>query len=534
MHVMGSRAAKKEYVICLYIRLSMEDDDSGNPFKKESGSITTQRMLLYDFIKGRKEFDGCEVIEKCDDGFSGTHFDNRPQFTEMIELAKMGKINCIMVKDFSRFGRDYVELGNYLEQLFPFMGVRFISVNDHYDSAELADGETGGLDVAFKNLIYDYYSREMSRKQKIAWQRRAEEGKYSAGNALYGYRRSKEDKHRLVIEPEEAAVVKEIFAMKLTGIGTTLIARMLNDRGIPCPSELYHSRGNIRQWKNKDRPCYWTAGTINTILKDEKYTGTMVLLKTRAETVGGRSVKRPKEEWVRVENTHEPIVSYPQYIKAVSLLKQQKAKKSKKMKNIYYCGNCGRALCNIHRNLIFCRQRILKTDSDCRDIEICKHDVDMAVLAAVKREAEIFLDYDKLSRQAIMRNPPLSIGERIGAVVRTMETAQKAWIALYDKYADGELEREIFLDEKRQYDADMERMEAELERLRQAQEEKKMKREDSKRRVNQVIAFLGEEELTEDMKEKLIEKVIVYPENRVEIVWKFGGHDTNFHTTISI
>lgn len=325
MYAADSLAAKKEYVICLYIRLSIEDDDvSGNPFKKESGSITTQRALLYDYIKNRKEFDGCKVIEKCDDGFSGTHFDNRPQFTEMIELAKKGKVNCIIVKDFSRFGRDYVELGNYLEQLFPFMGVRFISVNDSYDSAELADGTTGGLDVAFKNLIYDYYSREMSRKQRIAWQRMAEQGQYNSNCALYGYRKSEEDKHKLVIEPEEAAVVKEIFDMKIAGTGTTLIAKALNDRGIPCPSELYRSRGDTRQWKNRGKPCYWTASKIEAIIRDEKYTGTMVQLKTKLDSVGGKQVSRPKEEWVRVENTHEPVITYPQYIRAVSSLKQQK------------------------------------------------------------------------------------------------------------------------------------------------------------------------------------------------------------------
>lgn len=165
MYPAESMTAKKEYVVCLYVRLSIEDDDvSGSAFKTESGSITTQRALLHDYIENRKEFKGCKVIEKCDDGFSGTHFDNRPQFTEMIELAKKGMIDCIIVKDFSRFGRDYVELGNYLEQLFPFMGVRFIFVNANYDSAE---GTTGGLGVAFKNLIYDYYSREMSRKQWI-------------------------------------------------------------------------------------------------------------------------------------------------------------------------------------------------------------------------------------------------------------------------------------------------------------------------------------------------------------------------------
>ena len=531
MYAAGSIAAKQEYVICLYIRLSIEDDDvSGNPFKKESGSITTQRALLYDYIKNRKEFDGCKVIEKCDDGFSGTHFDNRPKFTEMIELAKKGKVNCIIVKDFSRFGRDYVELGNYLEQLFPFMEVRFISVNDNYDSAELAGGTTGGLDVAFKNLIYDYYSREMSRKQRIAWQRMAEQGQYNSNCALYGYRKSEEDKHKLVIEPEEAAVVKEIFDMKIAGTGTTLIAKALNDRGIPYPSELYRSRGDTRQWKNRGKPCYWTAGKIEAIIRDEKYTGTMVQLKTKLDSVGGKQVSRPKEEWVRVENTHEPVITYPQYIRAVSSLKQQKAAESRKMKNIYYCGCCGRALFNAHYGTIFCKQRSFKIDSDCRDIEINKHDADMAVLASVKREAEIFLDHDKLSRQAIKRNSPLSVTDRINATMRSIEAAQKSWIALYDKYADGKLEREFFLNEKKQYDADMEKMEEELAALRQAQEEEETEQQGPERKADQAMAFLEEEELTEEMKEKLIEKVIVYPGDRIEIVWKFEGHSTNSMT----
>ena len=159
------KQTEKDKLTALYERLSHDDERAG-----ESVSIENQKRILGDYAR-KNGF--TNIRHFTDDGFSGTHFDNRPQFTEMIELAKKGKINCIIVKDFSRFGRDYVELGNYLEQLFPFMGVRFISVNDNYDSAELADGTTGGLDVAFKNLIYDYYSREMSRKQRIAWQKRA-------------------------------------------------------------------------------------------------------------------------------------------------------------------------------------------------------------------------------------------------------------------------------------------------------------------------------------------------------------------------
>lgn len=381
--------------------------------------------------------------------------------------------------------------------------------------------------MAFKNLIYDYYSREMSRKQRIAWQRMAEQGQYNATCALYGYQKSKEDKHKLVIEPEEAAVVREIFNMKIAGTGTTLIAKTLNDRGIPCPTELYRLRGDTRLWKNKGSKCYWTACKIESIIRDEKYTGTMVQLKTKLDAVGGKQVSRPKEEWVRVENTHEPIITYPQYIRAVSSLKQQKAKESRKMKNIYYCGCCGRALFNAHYGTIFCKQRSFKTGSDCSDIEINKHDADMAVLASVKKEAEIFLDRDKLSRQVIKRNSPLSVSDKINSTMRSIEAAQKSWIALYDKYADGKLEREFFLNEKKQYDADMKKLEEELAALRQAQEEEESEQEGSGRKAEQAMAFLEEEELTEDMKDKLIEKVVVYPGDRIEIVWKFEGYLDN-------
>lgn len=442
----------------------------------------------------------------------------------MMELAKKGKINCIIVKDFSRFGRDYVELGNYLEQLFPFMGIRFISVNDNYDNANLSDGTTGGLDVAFKNLIYDYYSREMSQKQKIAWQRMAEQGQYNASCTVYGYRKSKEDKYKLEIEPEEAKIVKEIFDMKIAGMGTTHIAKVLNDRDIPCPSEWYRSKGETRRWKGNGRKCYWIASMIERIIWNEVYTGTTVQLKTKTENVGGRQIKRPKEEWVRVENTREAVVSYSQHIKAVSSLKQQKAKQRKNQKNIYYCGCCGWALFNVYYGTVCCKQRSFKTDSACKEIEIRKQDADMAVLAAVKQQAALYLDKNKLPKQVIKRSSSLSVGAKINTLVRATETSQQGWMALYDKYADGKLDRNDFISEKKKYDADMERMEKELPALRQRQEKEQDTQQNSGENAAEALVFLEKNELTEDMKDKLIEKVIVYAEGRIEVVWKFGDN----------
>ena len=149
------------YTICAYMRLSKEDSDVFGR-KIESGSISSQRRLIMDYINKQKEFAGCNVIERCDDGISGRYFDTRPQFTEMIELAKKGKINCIIVKDCSRFGRDYVELGDYLEQLFPFLGVRFIAINDHYDS----DKTEGGLESPSRILFMIFIPETCQKKSE--------------------------------------------------------------------------------------------------------------------------------------------------------------------------------------------------------------------------------------------------------------------------------------------------------------------------------------------------------------------------------
>lgn len=185
-------------------------------------------------------------------------------------------------------------------------------------------------------------------KQKIAWRRLAENGEYNASFTLYGYKKAPDDKHKLVIDEETAPVVREIFSMKLSGIGTTHIAKCLNDRGVPSPSELGRQR-NIRQrWRGDFEKYGWTASTVERILREEKYTGTMVMLKTELQGIRGKQVKRPEEEWVRKEGTHEAIVSYQTYTLAVSMLKEQAAKeRGKSGRNIYYCGCCGRAMINL-------------------------------------------------------------------------------------------------------------------------------------------------------------------------------------------
>ena len=199
-----------KWVIGKYIRLSQADRDLMiRENKAESESISHQKALIQNFISGDPELAGCEQYEFFDDGYSGTNFE-RPSFERLLEKIKNGAINCVIVKDFSRFGRDYIELGDYLERIFPFLGVRFISINDHYDSQDYK-GTTGGLDVVMKNIVYDYYSKDLSVKVTTAKRAKMKRGEYIGGHVPYGLKKDPEDYHKLAVDPEAAAVVREIF-----------------------------------------------------------------------------------------------------------------------------------------------------------------------------------------------------------------------------------------------------------------------------------------------------------------------------------
>lgn len=520
------------YVIALYIRLSQEDRDlSGRPDKKESNSVTNQRELLRNFIRSHGEFAGCTVIEKCDDGYSGVKFDNRPAFMELMELAKAGRINCIIVKDFSRFGRDYVELGDYLEQYFPFLGIRFISVNDGYDSKNF-EGTTGGLDVAFKNMIYDFYSREFSKKQKIAWRRMAEKGEYNAAFTMYGYRRDRSSVHRLAIHEETGETVREIFSLAASGMSPLKIAQLLNEKGIPSPSEVQNMNGSRQQWGIYGAECHWSAEKIRRMIRDERYTGTMVSLKTSSFTVGGKRIRTAPSEWVRVENTHEPLVSYELYLKANSVIKQSVFRQGgRKEKNIYHCGYCGRKLQNTGRGIIQCSQRYLVKECSCRGAVIKREEADLAVMDALKQQIRLFVKEAELPQDARNRTVPYSVEAEIRSLTKTIAAIKKTWMSLYEQYRDGILSREDFLARKKKYDAEAAELEQRLDELQSGRKEQNETSCQEKMQASQLICYAEQMELTEEIREKLIDKVKVYSNNRIEIYWKFESGFSNTETT---
>lgn len=269
--------------VVMYLRISNEDADMRETGKTESNSIAHQRWMLTDFIRNHPDLRDAELDELCDDGWSGKNFE-RPGMIELLEQVKRGKVQCIVVKDFSRFGRDYLTVGNYISRVFPFMGVRFISVNDNFDSTR--PGDIDSLDTSFKTLIYDLYSRELSQKVKAARKQRAEQGLFLSPFAPYGYVKDEKDKNRLVIDEPAAEVVRRIFQMTLDGCKSSQIAAALNREGIMTPMRYKHNMGIDRKWPCICEDNFWTDGSIGKILRDERYIGTVIFGKRLRVQIG--------------------------------------------------------------------------------------------------------------------------------------------------------------------------------------------------------------------------------------------------------
>ena len=321
--------------IAIYLRLSLEDADD----RDESNSITSQRTLLRDYIRHNKELNGKTVAEFCDDGYSGTSMD-RPGMQKLLKEIKDNQISCVLVKDMSRFSRDYIELGTYMNQIFPFMGVRFIAVNDHYDSHDHA-GSTTPIDTAFQTLLYDLYSKDISVKVKASLANKCANGEYAFGQVPFGYEKSKEIKNAVVVNEKEAEIVRYIFSLALEGNSSTQIARILNEKGIPTKTQIRHPEradksGKVRAWDNV---------AVRKVLNDRFYLGEMAYGKTKQKHVGSKNgIAVPMEEWKVIPDHHEALITPEDHGKVCLFRKgvdTSRKREKHPLTGKLFCGGCG-------------------------------------------------------------------------------------------------------------------------------------------------------------------------------------------------
>ena len=326
--------AEKTYNVGIYCRLSNDDLREG-----ESVSIENQKLLLQQYVNDR----GWNLVDTyCDDGYTGTNFD-RPGVQRLIADAKAGRINVILVKDLSRFGRNYIEFGQYTDYLFPSIGCRFIALNNGIDT-ENHDGSTDVM--CFLNLFNEFYSRDTSKKVKAVKKACAESGKFMGTHPAFGYKRDPMDKHRLIIDEEAAPLVRRIFSMRAAGTPFRKIATTLNAEGIQPPG-VYHYQQTGRSDPRRVNSL-WADTTVKALIRNEVYIGNMVQGKCGTLSYKSRKlIAKPEEEWIRVEGTHEPIISRELWDTVVSI-DEKRVRKSPANKTagsiftgLLYCADCG-------------------------------------------------------------------------------------------------------------------------------------------------------------------------------------------------
>lgn len=502
-----------------YLRLSRDDERNG-----ESMSIENQRIILTKFI----EEHGWTLIDTyIDDGLTGTNFD-RPQFQRMIDDVRSGRINCVVVKDLSRFGRNYIQIGEYTDYLFPSLGCRFIAINDGIDTLE-KDNEL----MPIKNVLNEWYSRDQSKKVKSAKLARANSGFNMCCYAPYGYIKNPDRKPPYLIDETAAPIVRRIFAMRCGGLGYRGIATALNSEGVVPPRDHYY---NLRGKENPRSVTHtWSDITVKEILKNEVYIGNLVQFKTGSLSYKNhKQVRKPPENWIRTENSHEPLVTVEQWEKAQELANKslnyrrtsdgsmslfsgllQCADCGKSMKfcrdynerkdghrnnhHAYLCGTYARGgadACSPHRTLESIFVTLILEDIREKAARIAI-DED-AVVAEIKRKKNA----DTTAEQRAAESSLQSIRTRLTELERLITR-------LYEEMVLGDIPREMVLEMMEKYKREQQEKSILAAQLAEQLTHSREVEHDIREWVSLIRRYVGVEELDRELLILLVDKIIV-------------------------
>ena len=500
------------YVIALYIRLSIED------IKVESLSIENQKIALHKFADMMEGVGSVEVLEFIDNGYSGTNFE-RPAVQQLLDDVRAGKVNCIIVKDFSRFGRNSIEVGYFMERVFPLYGIRFISINDDFDS-DRYHGDTGGLGVAFKYLMAEFYSRDLSVKSKTAKLVKMRRGEYQSMICMYGYQKGANG--RMEPDEETAPNVRLIFDLALAGNNCVQIARELFSRRIPTPGEYKASKG--KNYHDISRTGgMWCTTTIMHILKDERYAGTYIIGKRRVTEVGSTHVRwKDESEWIKIPNHHPAIISKELFDMVQAVLPHQTSVKKNvrqySLRHKVFCGCCHHAM---HRNKakeisFFCRFAKVDPAAPCRDVIIMEKDLEAVLYEILSKQASIILNMENLADAGMLDD---RIAERAdyGRRVENLKTQKRE---LYERLLLREITTEEYKARKAVIDKELVRLEQIYSALKTEAAQKQMDEETKNARRQLAQEITGTGGLTAKLAEMLIDRVYIYPGNQIDVEWK--------------
>ena len=511
----------------IYLRLSLSDGDLGEDSKDESNSIENQRLLIEEYLENHEDISK-DIVEYVDDGYTGTNF-NRPDFKRMLEEAKAGKIATIIVKDMSRLGRDYIEVGDYVEQIFPVLGIRFIAVNNNFDSD--AYGGDFGMDMAVTNLVNHLYSRDISKKVRSAMEVRWKQGYATNGRAPYGYKVNPDEKGRWLVDPETAPVVKDIFDMACNGYKVNRIVTELNAKGIPTPGVMCRQNDYWRsdRYMVPEEERLWEYIMVHRILKNYAYTGACVQGKRKKLTLGSTSFRNvPEDQQVIVENVNEPIVSKEEFELAQAIFKPMKkgycTSSKYPLQGICRCGTCKTALIRGYRadgDILYCNHSRSKgkTSSCCKD-SYSVQAIEGIVSSAVRNMIyKLQFIYRNMEAQTNGTREADGLCADKGILQGRIDVLNAEKIRAYENYADGNISREQYLKSKEELTEEITKFQEKISKQEQLEEFTNSAIKGVKILSDTGDIFL-KNGITKEVIDTFIDKVYIYDSNSVEIVFK--------------
>ena len=522
------------FKVAIYLRLSKEDDDlsCSSGAKSESNSISNQRKLIYDFMKSHPELELYDEYK--DDGKSGSNFD-RAEFQRMMKDIEAGKVNCVVVKDQSRFGRDYIDVGKYKEKIFPKLGVRFITINEGYDSLSATSSD----DLAFtiNSFVYDFYIRDISTKIRTNLTAKKQNGEYAGAFVAYGYVKDSNDKSKLVVDQFAADVVRDIFRWKIEGLSPQNIAVRLNELGIPSPAEYKKLSGSKYKTSfQTSSKAVWSHVSVRRILKNEIYLGVMIQGKRTTPNYKTKTVvTKAESEWLRVEGTHEAIISVRDFELVQELLRDDTHCRAGDVTvPVYagriYCGDCGAAA--VRKTVSYAGRRYVYyvCNANKHDKTVCsRHSIREDVLAqviyqTVRHQIDLLLDVDKALRQFENLSWEKHKLKQLDASIEIQEEVVRKnntlRLGIYEDLRAGLLDRSEYESLKKELAERINEATAAIEKLNKEKREILDGVSKQQSWVEQFRQYENVTELTRPMVIHLIERINIFEDSHMEIVFR--------------
>ena len=514
--------------VALYMRLSRDDGD-----KDESFSISNQRELLISYLKDKDNF--YIYDEYIDDGYSGTNL-LRPAFKRMINDIKNRQINCIIVKDLSRFGRDYIDVGYYLEKYFIEKNIRFISINDCIDSFK----KEYDMLLPVKNVVNAEYAKDISKKVQSSFKIKQKSGKFIGAFASYGYIKSSGDKHKLVIDEYAADIVRRIFKLFIAGNGKMKIAAILNNEDIPCPSMYKKLCG--QNYANSNRlaqTTYWTYSTVHKMLSNEMYIGNMVQGKT-VRRMKGKPKLLEESKWIKVRNTHPAIIDQYTWLKVQNLLKKDTRQINLNQNLSIFagflrCGDCERAMAkqrgyrkkeDIEDKVVYrCGSYTRYGKKYCSSHRIDQHVLEEIILNDLKCIISSIKDLKSLieGTEKVLPGKTDALQKEIEKDSRELQKTERLKRSIYEDYKESVLTKDEYLRYKKEYIDKETLLQQKIDSLTNRLKEYPKQNIFNHDWIQNLFQLKTVKILDREIIVDMIDTIYIYEGNRIKIIYNFSG-----------